>query len=166
MQHGESAIGLIGVALTLLAWIIPQDRIGYEVKFGLLGFGLAVICLSLVLLARGWWVQREKQKALDQLSEAISQAIHDLVNKPRPIGPAASWDAFADSLAKEYLKWCEDVDRILGNTALFPKSDLLHFQRLGFIQPVIMTRHTAADHTLAMLNKKMDRLREIIAWNR
>ena len=164
MRHSDSATGLVGVALTLLAWIIPQDRIGYEVKFSLLGFGLAIICLGVALLGRGWCVSRGKQRTLDVLSESISRAIHELVNMPRP-NPGET-DLFANNLSQGYVAWCEGVDRILGNKTYFTQSDLLHFQRLGFIHPLHMTGHTAADHTLAMLNLKMERLREVIAWNR
>jgi|SRR6476659_3214951 len=166
MRHVELAISLLGLAVTLLAWIVPQDRIGYDVKFALLGAGLMAIGLGGVLLVRGWLHGRGKQQALDQLSEAISQAIHDLLNKPRPTAPTASWDAFADTLEKEYSKWCEDVDRILANTAYFTKSDAIHFQRLGVFPPVIITQHPGADHTLSMLTEKIKRLRDVIVWNR
>jgi hypothetical protein len=164
MRHSESTIGLIGLALVVLAWLVPQDRIGYEVKFALLGFAIAIICLSGGLYVRGWWLHHGKTKALNDLSLAISHAIRDLVNKPRR--PLLQMGAFAIELSEEYKTWCEEVDQILGNTAHFPQSDLLHFQRLGFIQPIQMTGHPAADHTLAMLNLKLERLREIIAWHK
>ena len=122
----------------------------------LLGIGLTIVCLGLGLLVRGWWRGRGKQAALDHLSEAISQAIHQLVNKPQPTAPTASWDAFADTLAQEYSKWCEGVDRVLANTAYFTRSDALHFQRLGVFPPVIITQHPGADHTLAMLTEKIN----------
>ena len=83
MRHFESAVSLLGLAITILAWIVPQDRIGYDVKFALLGAGLMAIGLGVVLLVRGWH-GRGKQRAVDQLSEAMSQAIHELINKPRP----------------------------------------------------------------------------------
>jgi len=166
MRHVELAISLLGLAITLLAWIVPQDRIGYDIKFALLGAGLMAIGLGVVLLVRGWLHGRGKQQALDQLSEAISQAIHHLLNKPRPTAPTASWDAFADTLEKEYSKWCEDVGRILANTAYFTKSDAIHFQRLGVFPPVIITDHPGADHTLSMLTEKIKRLRDVIEWNR
>jgi hypothetical protein len=164
MRHFESAVSLLGLAITILAWIVPQDRIGYDVKFALLGAGLMAIGLGVVLLVRGWLHGRGKQRAVDQLSEAISQAIHELINKPRP--DASSGDAFADSLAKEYSKWCEDVNRILANKAYFTRSDVLHFQRLGVFAPVVITHHPGADHTLAMLTERIKRLRDIIEWNR
>jgi len=166
MRYGESALSLLGLAVTLLAWIVPQDRIGYEVKFTLLGIGLTIICLGLGLLVRGWWRGRGKQEAIDQLSEAISLAIRELVNMPRPGPGLVNETAFADKLTKEYLAWCEGVDKVLADRRHFTRSDLLHFQRLGFIQPVHLTGHPGADHTLAMLNLKMQRLREVIAWNR
>ena len=154
MRHGEPLIGLLGLAL--LAWLVPQDRIGYEVKFFLLGFAIAVICLAVGLFVWGLWHSRGKQKSLDELSEAISRAIRDLVNKPRT--EPASMEVFAAELAEEYTRWCEGVDRILANTAYFTQSELLHFQRLGFILPIDMTRHPGADHTLAMPNMKLERL--------
>src|SRR5687767_1734537 len=165
MRHAESAISLLGLAITLLAWIVPQDRIGYEVKFALIGAGLMAIGLGVALLVRGWLLGRRKQQALDQLSEAISKAIHELINKPRPrlrhhgmLSPIP-WQ-------KEYSQWCEDVDRILANTAYFTRSDVIHFQRLGVFPSVAITHHPGADHTLAMLTEKIKRLRDVIEWNR
>jgi hypothetical protein len=164
MRHFESAISLLGLAITILAWIVPQERIGYNIKFALLGAGLMAIGLGVALLVRGWLHDRGKQQALDQLSQAISQAIHELINKPRP----APWsgDAFADTLAKEYSRWCQDVDRILARRRYFTKSDVLHFQQLGVFPSVAITHHSDADHTLAMLTEKIKRLRDIIEWNR
>lgn len=164
MRHSESVIGLIGVALVLLAWLVPQDRIGYEVKFGLLGFAIAVICLAGGLFLNGLWQARGKGKALDDLSEAISRAIRDLVNKPRM--ELAGMEVFAKELAGSYEAWCVEVNQVLSNRSHFTYSDFSHFDRLGFIQPIHMTGHPGADHTLAMLNLKIDRLREIIEWNR
>jgi hypothetical protein len=165
MRYIESAISLLGLAITILAWIVPQDRIGYDVKFALLGAGLMAIALGVALLIRGWLLGRGKQQALDQLSEAISQAIHELINKPRPVGSTASWDAFAGTLADEYSQWCLGVEQILANTAYFTRSDAIHFQRLGVFPPVVLTHHLGADHTLAMLTEKIKRLRDIIEWN-
>jgi hypothetical protein len=50
MRHFESAVSLLGLAITILAWIVPQDRIRYDVKFALLGAGLMAIGLGVVLL--------------------------------------------------------------------------------------------------------------------
>lgn len=164
MRTVESIISLLGLAVTLLAWIIPQDRIGYEVKFTLLGIGLTIVVLGLGLLVKGWRRGRKKLKSIDQLSEFISTAIRDLVNKPRP--PQAEMEVFATELKEQYDNWCIGVNQILSNKSYFTHSDFLHFDRLGFIPPIVMTRHPNADHTLAMLNVKIDRLREIISWNR
>jgi hypothetical protein len=157
----ESVIGLVGLAVAVLAWLVPQDRIGYQLKFGLLGFAIAVLALSVWQYIRGLWQDRRKQNALDDLSEAVSRAIRDLVNKPRT--SPAGMDAFASALAEEYARWCEEVNQTLANTTFFTKSDLLHFQRLGMITPIVMTGHPGADHTLSMLHLKMERLRELIA---
>ena len=132
----------------------------------MLGAGVRAIGLGLLLLVRGWLHDRGKQQALDHLSEAISRAIHQLVNKPQPTAPTAYWDAFADTLGKEYLKCCAGVDRILANAAYFTRSNALHFQRLEVFPPVIITQHPAADHTVAMLTEKIKRLRDVIEWNR
>jgi hypothetical protein len=94
---------LLGFAVTLPAWIILQERIGYEVKFTLFGIGLTIVCLGLGLLVHGWWRRRRKQDALDQLSVAISQAIRELVNMPRPGPGLVNEEAFADKLAKGVL---------------------------------------------------------------
>jgi hypothetical protein len=122
---------LIGLALVVLAWLVPPDRIGYEVKFSLLGFAIAMICGAAFLYIRGLWLDHGKRQALDDLSLAMSLAIRDLVNKPRPA--PAGMGAFAAELAAEYTTWCNGVDQILANTAYFAQSDLLHFQRLGSV---------------------------------
>jgi hypothetical protein len=53
MRHIESSISLLGLAVVLLAWTVPQDRMGYEVQFAMLGAGLMAIGLGLVLLVDG-----------------------------------------------------------------------------------------------------------------
>lgn len=164
MKKSDSAISLIGAALTLVAWINPENRISYDVKFTLFGAGLTALCLGLWLLTRDWWLSRGKQKALDQLSEVISRAIHELINKPR-LEPA-QMDGFAKELAGQYDEWCKEVNQILSNRSYFTYSDFSYFDRLGIFQPIVMTRHPGADHTLAMLKVKIERLREIIVWNR
>jgi hypothetical protein len=37
MRHSELTISLLGLAITLLAWDVLGPRIGYEIKFALLG---------------------------------------------------------------------------------------------------------------------------------
>lgn len=74
-------------------------------------------------------------------------------------------EAFSKELSTEYGTWCEEVKQVLSNNSHFTHSDFSHFDRLGFIPPIHMTGHLGADHTLAMLNLKMERLREIIAWH-
>lgn len=72
-------------------------------------------------------------------------------------------DGFGQDLAAKYEAWCAEVHKILSNKAHLTYSEFSHVDRLGFIQPIVMTRHPAADHTLAMPNLKMKPLRDIIA---
>lgn len=96
MRHGEAAIGLIGLALLVIAWLVPPDRISYEVKFTLLGFSLAVVCFGVWLFIHGLWLSQGKQKVLDNLSETICSAIHELLNKAR--SEPREMDAFVDGV--------------------------------------------------------------------
>lgn len=120
--------------------------------------GLALIYASLRF---NLWDQR--QKAVDELAEDVSWAIRDILNRPKPTNQAQVAQYVAD-LDREYREWCERVDRKLENRAFFTRADQLHFQRLGFIAPVVLTGIEAADYTLSQLNLKFDRLRDVINW--
>jgi len=118
--------------------------------------GLVVIAVSLKF---NLWDQ--KQKAVDDLAEDISWAIHELLNRPRPPTLTA---AFVDKWESDFLSWCARVSQKLANEAFFTRADRLHFDRLGFVDQVGITGDAKFDWLLAMIRLKFDRLRDIINW--
>jgi len=159
------AIALVGVAVAILAWLAAPERIDYEVKF------LLVVIASLLLItAIGlpiWAVmfERKLRRLLNTLSGEISWAIHNLLNRPTGLGQTydiRQLDPFAIELTNDFNAWCNRIDAILSNEAFFTQSDLLRFQRLGFIDPVHLTGHPDLDHTFSMLKLKLSRLQEVI----
>ena len=117
--------------------------------------GLATIAASL------WFnIWSQKQKAIDTLAEDLGWAIRHLLNrKPRPSTDQdiAQWD-------KDYREWCDKVSKQLENRAFFTRADQLHFDRLGFVDPVAMSGHVQLDWLLSQLRMKFDRLRDVINW--
>src|SRR5262249_32083739 len=104
--------------------------------------------------------QAKKQAALDDLAEDISFAIHDLLN-------CAPTPTTQDEIAKwksDFEAWCDRVSKKLENRAFFTRADQLHFDRLGFIDPLFLTGQATLDRYLAQLRLKLDRLREVINW--
>jgi hypothetical protein len=116
-------------------------------------FGIFLIVASL------WFnIWSRKQKAIDELAEDISFAIDDLVNRtPRP-----QTDGDIEKWKKDYEAWCDKVNKKLENRAFFTRADQLHFDRLGFIDPLFMTGHPRLDELLGQLRLKFDRLRDVI----
>lgn len=101
------------------------------------------------------WSQR--QVAIDSLAEDISEAIADLVN--RNVTHLA-----AQQFKDDFDKWCKKVSKKLENRAFFSRADQLHFDRLGYLEPVTMVGLSGPDHTHSMLRLKLERLRDIINW--
>jgi hypothetical protein len=122
---------------------------------GLAIFGLAIIAVSL-----RFNIWSRKQQVIDELAEDISFAIHNLVNRsPRP-----QTDDEIKKWNEDFQAWCAKVNRKLENRAFFTRADQLHFDRLGFIDPLFMTGHPKLDELLAQLRLKFDRLRDVINW--
>jgi hypothetical protein len=116
--------------------------------------GLALIYGS--LRANVW---SQQQRAVNEIAEDISWAIHHLLNQPLVGGkPDALY------LRKEYDAWCQRVSDKLSNSAFFTLADKLHFDRLGFIEPVQMTGQGDYDWILSQLRLKFDRARDVINW--
>jgi hypothetical protein len=154
------SIALVSVATALFAWLAAPDRIAYEVKFVLVLLAVASIVTAIVLPMRASRFEKKQRTALDSLSEHIDWAIHHLLNRPRP--QVTEVNAFAATLSQDFDDWCARVDTILKDESLFTRSDLTRFQRLGFIDPVIITGHASVDHTFSMLKLKLKRLQEVI----
>jgi hypothetical protein len=124
--------------------------------------GIWVDKVGLCLIGASLWfnVWSRKQKAIDGLAEDMSFAIHDLVNrKPRP-----QTDDDIKQWKKDYEAWCDKVSKKLENRAFFTRADQLHFDDLGFIDPLFMTGLPKLDELLGQLRLKFERLRDVINW--
>lgn len=126
-------------------------------RIGILILGLAIIGFSLTF--NRW---SAKQKAIDSLAEDISWAINNLLNRtPGKIDPDSK---FVDDWKKDFEKWCADVSRKLGDRAFFTRADQLHFDYLGFIDPIEFYQNPRLNHLLSQLRLKIERLRDVINW--
>ena len=125
-------------------------------------FSPSLTIVGLCLIGASLWfnVWSRKQKAIDGLAEDMSFAIHDLVNrKPRP-----QTDDDIKQWKKDYEAWCDKVSKKLENRAFFTRADQLHFDDLGFIDPLFMTGLPKLDELLGQLRLKFERLRDVINW--
>jgi hypothetical protein len=61
-------------------------------------------------------------------------------------------------------RWCDRVSAKLENKAFFTRADQLHFDQLGFVPQIAMTRQLELDQLLGQLREKFDRLRDVINW--
>jgi hypothetical protein len=122
----------------------------------------SVVIIGICIIAVSLWfnVWSRKQKAIDELAEDLTFAINDLVNrKPRP-----QTDDDIQRWKKDYEAWCAKVSTKLENRAFFTRADQLHFDGLGFIEPLFMTGHPKFDELLSQLRLKFERLRDVINW--
>ena len=125
-------------------------------------FKLALVVIGLALIGTSlhFNVWSLRQKAIDDLAEDLSWAIHHLLNKPvSNESEVAQWES-------EYKAWCQKVSTKLENRAFFTRADQLHFDRLGFVPPANFAgsynkRH---DWLVSQLNLKFERLRDVINW--
>jgi hypothetical protein len=101
---------------------------------------------------------RPRQKAIDDLAEELSWAIHHLLNKN------VSNEAEVSQWESEYKAWCQRVSAKLENRAYFTKANQLHFDRLGFVPPANFAGSYNRHHEwlISQLNLKFERLRDII----
>jgi hypothetical protein len=150
------AFGMTPAEVAAYLWRSPPAWITNPwVGIGTVIVGLAVIGASLRFNV---WSQR--QRAIDTLAEDISWAISDLLNKrPDPLT-----DEGVEHWEVAFRGWCARVSAKLENRAFFTRADQLHFDRLGFVQPIAMSGHQRLDWLLGQLRLKLDRLREIINW--
>jgi hypothetical protein len=114
------------------------------------------------VIAASLWLHlwSKKQQAIDDLAEDMSWAIQNLLNRtPMPSTPieVAEWD-------RDFREWCSNVSAKLENRAFFTRADQLHFDMLGFVEPVAMSDNRALNRLLSMLRLKFARLRDVINW--
>jgi hypothetical protein len=122
--------------------------------------GLAI--LGICVIAGSVWfnIWSRKQTAIDELAEDMAFAINDLVNRePRP-----QTDDDIKKWKGDYEAWCNKASKKLENRAFFTRADQLHFDSLGFIDPLFMTGLPKLDELLSQLKLKFDRLRDVINW--
>lgn len=123
--------------------------------------GLVVIGLAIIAAALWFNIWSRKQICIDEVSEQLAWAVHNLLNKkPKQDDPGdiARWWG-------EVVGWEAKVDRMLENRAFFTRSDQLHFGVLGFVEPLSWTTgNHDLDHMLRQLRMKFDRLRDVINW--
>ena len=123
-------------------------------RISILILGLAIIGFSLTF--NRW---SAKQKIVDSLAEDISWAIDNLFNRsPRGTDPdIAEWKS-------DFGKWCARVSAKLNNRAFFTRADQLHFDYLGFIEPIQFYQNPRLNDLLSQLRLKIERLRDVINW--
>ena len=107
----------------------------------ILVLGLSVIWVSFNF--NRWSV---RQRTIDGLAEDISWAIDNLLNRHPGIDPDAK---FIDNWKSDFEKWCAGVSKKLGNRAFFTRADQLHFDYLGFIDPIQFYQNLQLNHLLA-----------------
>ena len=66
----------------------------------------------------------------------------------------------------DFENWCAQVSAKLGNRAFFTRADQLHFDFLGFVDPIEFYQNPELNHQLSLLRLKIDRLRDVINWTR
>jgi hypothetical protein len=119
--------------------------------------GLALIWFSLTF--NRW---STKQKTIDSLAEDISWAIMNLLNRnPGGIDPDSQ---FVKDWKRDFENWCAGVSAKLGNRAFFTRADQLHFDFLGFVDPIEFYQNPELNHLLSLLRLKIERLRDVINW--
>jgi predicted PurR-regulated permease PerM len=162
--------GLIGGAILLVSGMTPAELVAYVAEnppewltSGWTRLFLVIVGLALLFVSIRYNIWSQRQRVVDSLSEEISWAIHNLLNRPFPKfenqipGYIEKWE-------QDYKTWCAKVNGILSNRAFFTLSDQLHFDRLGFIDPITMTGRQEYDWWLSQLKLKFERLRDIINW--
>ena len=120
-----------------------------------------IIWTSIVRPIRARRAGGKRQQAVDHLSQQLSDAIHDLMNRNPPVASEQDLDKWKD----DYREWGNKVSDYLGEH--FSKSEQDHFNRIGLVQEIqfgfAYNKHH--NHMLRQLGIKFDRLRDIIRDN-
>lgn len=125
-------------------------------------FKLALVVIGLALIGTSlhFNVWSLRQKAIDDLAEDLSWAIHHLLNKP------VSNESEVTLWESEFKAWCQKVSTKLESRAFFTRADQLHFDRLGFVPPANFGGSYNQRHEwlVSQLKLKFERLRDVINW--
>ena len=128
-------------------------------------FRVAILILGLASIWTSLNFNRwsNKQKTIDGLAEDISWAIDNLLN--RKAGPEGRDNNFIDAWGRDFEKWCSGVSNKLNDRTFFTRADQLHFDYLGFVEPISLYMDAQRlNHLLSQLRMKIERLREVINW--
>jgi hypothetical protein len=134
-QHPPAWVPWVSPALVILGGLIFWTSLRYNV-----------------------WSQR--QKVIDSLAEDMSFAIADLVNR----SPKPATENDYNKFATDYGIWCAKVSKKLENRAFFTRADQLHFDRLGYLEPITIHGNDRMDWLHSQLKLKFERLRDVINW--
>lgn len=163
---GAFVIGIFFVIVGVTPWEFIAELIVYPpdwTKSGYFRIGILIVGLFIIWLSLTFNRWSTKQKTIDGLAQDIAWAIDNLLNRtPGAINPAGT---FVVEWKKDFEKWCHEVSDKLGNRAFFTLADQLHFDYLGFVEPVEIYQHPQLNHLLSMLRLKIERLRDVINWS-
>jgi hypothetical protein len=125
-------------------------------------FRLALVVIGLFIIGASlhFNVWSLRQKAIDDLAEDLSWAIHNLLNKPvTKESEVTEWES-------ECRTWCERVSKKSENRAFFTRADQLHFDRLGFVPHAGSAGSFNKHHEwlTSQLNLKFELPRDVINW--
>lgn len=159
-------IGVFFVLLGVTPWQFVAELIAQPPSWANYAWfrnSIVVIGLAFIWASLSFNRWSNKQKAIDSLAEDISWAIQNLLN--RQAGPNGRDQPWIDQWNSDFSDWCSRVSKKLENRAFFTRADQLHFEYLGFVDPIEMYMGASRlNHLLSQLKLKFDRLRDIINW--
>jgi hypothetical protein len=186
-EHSFHAAHSIILALIIAAGLLTYCVPRVEIMVDLHGWGVAAAVLASVIGVRlflaPYWIWKEDQElierlkeqiesaevverrraakrvAIDDLSQELSWAIDNLLNKR----PMPNNNEETNEFANIYDDWCNKVSKKLENRAVFTFSHQTHFDSLGVVPSLkIHVMNNRYNHIVSQLSLKFDRLREII----
>jgi hypothetical protein len=156
-------VGIFFVAVGVTPWELVAHLLLHPPRWltsPWLNLSMVLVGLSFIGFSLNFNRWSQQQKAIDALAEDLSWAIHHLLNR----NPPATTKGDVEAWVKDFHEWCGKVSKQLENRAFFTRADQLHFDRLGFIDPVEMSGHPKLDRHLSQLRLKFERLRDVINW--
>lgn len=156
-------VGIFFVVVGMTPWQAIANLIQNPSSIvGSIWFNPSLTIIGLAIIGASLWINlwSKKQQVIDEIAEDMSWAIQNLLNQdPRPStdSDVAKWEG-------DFCDWCKKVSKKLENRAFFTRADQLHFDMLGFVEPVAMSGHQRFDWLLSQLRLKFDRLRDVINW--
>jgi|SRR5260370_916603 hypothetical protein len=127
-------------------------------------FSPTIAIVGVALIAASLWfnVWSLKQKCIDALAEDMAWAIQNLLNR----SPTPVTDDQIAVLKRDIDEWYGKISRQLENRAFFTRADQIHFDFLGYVEPIAMAG--VSDNRLhnmhSQLRMKFARLRDVINW--